>query len=130
LQAIVIHWYAVLAGFGVGLKPTVKHDVRQRQLGAVLGLGEKRTLQVVQAGLQRGVENLSATQRIILERGLAASPLLRFLFAMREELVALWARSNASCEQLVEQLESRLQQADTSRVIALQQFSKRLCGYG
>ena len=49
---------------------------------------------------------------------------------MRQELVALWGRSNASREQLVEQLESWLQQAETSRVIALQQFSKRLCGYG
>ena len=35
---------------------------------------------------------------------------------MRQELVALWGRSNASREQLVEQLESWLQQAETSRV--------------
>ena len=84
----------------------------------------------MQSGLQRGAENLPETQRVILEQALAASPLLRMLYAMRQELVALWGRSNASREQLVEQLESWLQQAETSRVIALQQFSKRLCGYG
>ena len=49
---------------------------------------------------------------------------------MRQELVALWGRSNASREQLAEQLESWLRHAETSGIIALQQFSKRLCGYG
>ncbi|MBK5967907.1 MULTISPECIES: DesA family fatty acid desaturase [Thiorhodovibrio] len=130
LQAVITHRYAVLARFVDSLKPTVKQEVRQRQVGATLGLGDKKTLQAVQSGLQRGAENLPETQRMIFEQALAASPPLRRLYAMRQELVALWGRSNASREQLVEQLESWLQQAETSRVIALQQFSKRLCGYG
>ena len=130
LQAILTHRYVVLARFVDSLKPTVKQEVRQRQVGAAIGLGNKKALQAVQSGLQRGAENLPETQRVILEQALAASPLLRMLYAMRQELVALWGRSNASREQLVEQLESWLQQAETSRVIALQQFSKRLCGYG
>ncbi|MBK5932288.1 acyl-CoA desaturase [Halochromatium salexigens] len=129
LQAIVIHRYAVLARFAGSLKSTVKQEVRKRQLGAAFGLGEKRTLRVVQSGLQRGAENLPASERLILERSLAASPLLSILYAMRQELVALWSRSNASREQLVEQLERWLQHAETSGVIALRQFSKRLCGY-
>ena len=129
LKAIVIHRYEVLARFADSLKPTVKQEVRQSQVGAALGLGETSTLQAVQNGLQRGAENLPETERIALERALAASPLLRMLYAMRQELVALWGRSSASREQLVEQLESWLQQAETSGVIALQQFSKRLCGY-
>ncbi len=111
LQAILTHRHAVLARFVDSLKPTVKQEVRQRQVGAALGLGDKKTLQAVQSGLQRGAENLPETQRMILEQALAASPLLRMLYAIRQELVALWGRSNASREQLVEQLESWLQQA-------------------
>jgi len=130
LQAIVTHRYAVLARFAGSLKPMIRQEVRQRQLGAALGLGETRTLQAVQSGLQRGAENLPETERVILERALAASPLLRIFFALREELVALWDCSSTSREQLVEQLERWLQHAETSGVSALQQFSKRLCGYG
>ncbi len=130
LQAIVTHRYAVLARFARSLTPTTRQEVRQRQVAATLGLREKRTLRAIQNGLQRGAENLPETERVILEQALAASPLLTTFYAMRQELVALWSRSNATREQLVEQLESWLQQAETSGVIALQQFSKRLCGYG
>jgi|GEM_PF-3238 len=100
LQAIVTHRYAVLARFVDSLKPTVKQEVRQRRLGTALGLDEKRTLRAVQRGLQRGAENLPETERLTLERALAASALLRILYAMRQELAALWGRSSASREQL------------------------------
>ncbi|MBK1649222.1 acyl-CoA desaturase [Rhabdochromatium marinum] len=129
LQAIMTHRYAVLASFVDSLKPTVRQEVRQRQVGAALGLGDKKTLRAVQNGLQRGAEHLPETERDILEQALAASPLLRRLFAMRQELVALWGRSNDSREQLVEKLENWLQQAEMSRVLALQQFSRQLCSY-
>ncbi|MBK1732298.1 acyl-CoA desaturase [Thiococcus pfennigii] len=130
LQAIVTHRYAVLARLARSLEPTARQEVRERHVGAALGLSEKRTLRAVQNGLQRGAENLPGTERVILEKALTASPLLRTLYAMRQELVALWGRSSASREQLVKQLESWLQQAETSGVIALQQFSRKLSGFG
>ncbi len=130
LQAIVTHRYAVLARFAGNLKPTVRQEVRQKQLGAALGLGDKRTLRAIENGLERGAESLPESERIVLERALAVSPLLRAFYSMRQELVALWGRSSAPREQLVKQLETWLQQAETSGITALQQFSKRLYGYG
>ncbi|WP_373509369.1 transposase, partial [Thiocapsa sp.] len=105
-------------------------EVRQRRLAATLGLREERTLRAVQNGLQRGAENLPETERVILEQALAASPLLGTFYAMRQELVALWGRSGAPREQLVKQLECWLEQAETSGVSALQQFSRKLYGFG
>lgn len=130
MRAIVTHRYAILARFARSLKPTARQEIRQRQLAAALGLREKRTLRAVQNGLQRGAENLPETERVILEQTLAASPRLSTVYAMRQELVAIWDRSSAPREQLVKQLESWLQQAETSGVIALQQFSRKLCGFG
>jgi stearoyl-CoA desaturase (delta-9 desaturase) len=129
-QAIVTHRYAVLASFARSLQPTARQEVRQRLVAATLGVREERTLRAVQNGLQRGAENLPETERAILEQALAASPLLCTFYAMRQALVALWGRSSASREQLVKQLQSWLQEADTSGVIALRQFSRKLYGFG
>ncbi|WPL18155.1 Fatty acid desaturase [Thiorhodovibrio winogradskyi] len=130
LQAIFTHRYAVLARFVNSLKPTIMQEIRQQRVGAALGMTDHRALQAVQNGLQRGAEHLTEQERAILEQALAASALLRMLFAMRQELVALWGRSSVPREQLIEQLDRWLQQAEASRVSALRQFSKSLCGYG
>lgn len=129
VQAIVTHRYAVLARFARSLKPTTRQEIRQRQLAATLGLREKRTLRAVLNGLQQGAENLPETERVILKQALAASPRLSTVYAMRQELVAVWDRSSAPREQVIKQLESWLQQAETSGVIALQQFSRKLCSF-
>jgi stearoyl-CoA desaturase (delta-9 desaturase) len=130
LQAILTHRYAVLARYVRSLKPITRQEVRQREVAATLGLRERRALRAVQNGLQRGAENLPTSERVILEQALAASPLLCTLYAMRQELVALWGRSGVSREQLIKQLDTWLRQAETSGVIALQQFSRQLNGFG
>jgi stearoyl-CoA desaturase (delta-9 desaturase) len=49
---------------------------------------------------------------------------------MRQELVAFGARSSASREQLVQQLEDWCKRAEESGIQALQQFSRQLRSYG
>jgi stearoyl-CoA desaturase (delta-9 desaturase) len=48
---------------------------------------------------------------------------------MRDELAALWARSSASREQLLKQLQDWCQKAEASGIAQLVAFSKRLRSY-
>jgi stearoyl-CoA desaturase (delta-9 desaturase) len=48
---------------------------------------------------------------------------------MREELIALWERSNASKEQLLRQLQDWCHRAETSGIAPLVDFSRRLRSY-
>ena len=129
LQAILTHRYQVLATFAHGLKQTALEEIRTLQARATLEMRESRALHVIQQGLQRDAENLPEPERIALERALHASPVLRRLYAMRQELAALWSRSTASKEQLVHQLEDWCQRAEESGILALQEFSRKLRGY-
>ena len=54
------------------------------------------------------------------------SPKLAKLVAMREELRQLWTRTNVSAEQLVVDLQVWCKQAESSGIVALEQFSLRL----
>lgn len=129
MQAIITHRYQVLAAFAYCLKQTALAEIHKLQVRATLGMRESRALQVVQQGLQRDAENLPEPERIALERALQASPVLRTLYAMRQELTALWSRSTASKEQLVKQLEGWCQRAEESGILALQEFSRKLRCY-
>jgi stearoyl-CoA desaturase (delta-9 desaturase) len=48
---------------------------------------------------------------------------------MRQELASLWARSTASKEQLLQQLQDWCRRAELSGIAPLQQFSRTLRGY-
>jgi stearoyl-CoA desaturase (delta-9 desaturase) len=54
---------------------------------------------------------------------------LRTVYAMRRELMALWARSTASTGQLVAQLQDWCRRAEASGVEPLVAFSQRLRSY-
>ncbi|MEY6433948.1 fatty acid desaturase [Thioalkalicoccus limnaeus] len=130
LQAVITHRYAVLARFAKSLKRTARNEIRQRRIAAMLGLRESKALRAIQHGLQRGAENLPAPERLVLERVLDASPVLRKLYAMRRDLTDLWRRSAISKDQLVEQLEEWRRHAEASGIEALHGFSQKLPGYG
>jgi stearoyl-CoA desaturase (Delta-9 desaturase) len=129
VQAVITHRYQVLATFARSLKQTVLAEIRPLQARATLGLRESRALQVIQQGLQRDPDTLPEPERVALKRALDASAVLHTLYAMRQELAALWGRSTASKEQLVKQLEGWCQRAEESGILALQEFSQKLRCY-
>ena len=59
-------------------------------------------------------------------RDSSESPQLAKLVAMREELRALWTRTNVSAEQLVADLQAWCRKAEESGIAALQDFSMQL----
>jgi stearoyl-CoA desaturase (Delta-9 desaturase) len=54
---------------------------------------------------------------------------LATVYHMRQELAVLWQRSSASKEQLLRHLEDWCARAESSGIVALQQFSRRLRCY-
>jgi stearoyl-CoA desaturase (delta-9 desaturase) len=73
--------------------------------------------------------NLKDEQRQQLEVVAKESPALATVLSMREELTALWARSNASREQLLAQLQDWIARAEQSGIRQLQEFSLSLRRY-
>jgi stearoyl-CoA desaturase (delta-9 desaturase) len=55
-----------------------------------------------------------------------ASPVLEQMLTMREELRALWTRTNVSAEQLVKDLQAWCQRAEASGIGELRALSMRL----
>jgi stearoyl-CoA desaturase (delta-9 desaturase) len=57
------------------------------------------------------------------------SQALSTIVTMREELAAIWARSNATSEQLLQQLQDWVTRAEQSGIDQLREFSLRLRRY-
>ena len=64
-----------------------------------------------------------------LDEILARTGALRKVYQMRRDLVAVWERSNASREQLVNQLQDWCARAEASGIRPLIEFSHRLRCY-
>ena len=72
---------------------------------------------------------LAAEQKQQLAVVVKTSPALSTALSMREELAGLWARSNASREQLLAQLQDWTARAEQSGIRQLEEFSQRLRRY-
>ncbi|WP_354673954.1 DesA family fatty acid desaturase [Cupriavidus alkaliphilus] len=129
LQAITTHRYHVLARFANTLQQTVLDEIRALRARALPGLNDAKAQEAFQRWLQREGEALPERDLAVLHQALHASDLLRTIYAMRQELTALWSRSSSSTEQLVGQLEDWCQRADRSGILALQEFSGKLRCY-
>jgi stearoyl-CoA desaturase (delta-9 desaturase) len=121
LQAILTHRYAVMSRFTRSLKQTVAQEVAQ--------LKQRGLATTARHWLQRDGASLPEKEFAALRAALVSSKVLQTVYSMREELSALVARSNASREQLVLQLEDWCKRAEESGIAALQDFSRQLRSY-
>jgi len=124
LQAVITHRYDVVARFGRTLMTTWREELK-----ALRSRGESINGFLFKRGLQRDSKDLLATERAELEEVLTKSKVLATIYSMRQELSSLWARSTASKEQLLHQLEDWCHRAERSGIVPLQQFSRTLRGY-
>lgn len=125
LQAVIANRYDVTTRYLKSVR-----SVYAEELGKLKAAhGERFDIKKLRAALLADAQNLSANARQQLADALAHSPQLAKLHAMREELAMLWARSNASREQLVAQLQDWCQRAEASGVRQLQELSLRMRSY-
>jgi len=121
LQAILTHRYAVMSRFTRSLKQTVAQEVAQ--------LKQRGLATTARHWLQHDGASLPEKEFAALRAALVSSKVLQTVYSMREELSALVARSNASREQLVLQLEDWCKRAEESGIAALRDFSRQLRSY-
>ncbi len=128
LQAIVVHRYEVQARFAKSLLRTARQEMRKlRESHPTPEFNNVRI--ATKRWLQKGKETLAEREHAALAQALDSSKILSTIDAMRQELAAFGARSSASREQLVQQLEDWCRRAEESGIQALQQFSRQLRCY-
>jgi len=124
VQAVITHRYEVLAKYAKSLRHTCAEEIRDLKARAV-----RVDVAAIKRMLHYDAKVLPANDRAKVNDALSKSKVLATVFTMREELAALWRRSNASKEQLVRHLEDWCARAEASGIIALQEFSRRLRCY-
>jgi stearoyl-CoA desaturase (delta-9 desaturase) len=126
LEAIIANRYEVMARYATELKLAVASELqRLKQQGAENTAGFKN-MRLAKAWLHRDDDKIPSGVKPGLQMALGDSPRLAQLVAMREELRALWTRTNVSAEQLVADLQAWCQKAEASGIAALQEFSQKL----
>ncbi len=126
LQAIVTHRYDVMTRYMRSLKQVCAEEARRLKAAHGPALDARALRRWVLAGDDG---HLKAEQKQQLAVVVKESPALVTALSMREELAAIWARSNASREQLLAQLQDWVVRAEQSGIRQLQEFSLRLRQY-
>ncbi|MCU0841496.1 MAG: fatty acid desaturase [Thiobacillaceae bacterium] len=127
LAAVITHRYDVLTRYARSMKSVYGGEIRKLRPGLPNLSGV--SLRQVRRWLNLDQQALREPEKAKLMAVLAGSPQLRTIYQMRQELAALWGRSNASREQLVRQLQDWCQKAEQSGIEALSQFSRKLRCY-
>ncbi|QDF98525.1 acyl-CoA desaturase [Azoarcus sp. DD4] len=126
LQAVITHRYDVMTRYMASLKQTCSEEIERLKATHGSVLDAKALKRWVLSGEER---HLAAGQKQQLELLLKDSKALATVVTMREELAAIWARSNATREQLLGQLHDWIVRAEQSGIQQLQEFSLRLRRY-
>jgi stearoyl-CoA desaturase (delta-9 desaturase) len=126
VQAVITHRYDVLAKYAKSLRSVYADELGKLKARAPQDV---ELLRPVRRWLHLDERSLPGPAREKLQAALAKSKTLETLYAMRQELVALWERSNASRAELVKQLQDWCQRAEASGIQPLRDFSIRLRSY-
>ena len=126
LEALIANRYEVMARYATELRRAVAGELDRIKAQAGADSASVRRLRLAKAWLHRDADRIPPTVKPSLAATLGESPQLAKLVAMREELRALWTRTNVSAEQLVVDLQAWCRKAEDSGIAALQDFSLNL----
>ncbi len=130
LQAVITHRYAVATTYARTLKETCAIELRalRARVGAA-ELANVPSVRRLKLWLSGSATVLRERERATLAKALEGSKALATIYAMRQELNALWERSTESSEQLLVRLQDWCHRAETSGIAPLAQFSLQLKRY-
>ena len=132
LQAVITHRYAVAMSYARTLKATCAAELahlRERAKRGEMERADVPSLARLKRWLSTEPSALPPAERARLTVTLAASRTLQRIYAMREELSALWSRSTESSEQLLARLQDWCHRAEMSGIESLARFSFTLKRY-
>ncbi|CAH2779628.1 MAG: Fatty acid desaturase (EC; Delta-9 fatty acid desaturase (EC [uncultured Paraburkholderia sp.] len=127
LQAVLANRYEVMARYGKALKRAYRQE-----LAHLKEVGAREKYQVMRGArswFHKEEAGLDEPQKRLLPQIFANSQKLKTYIDMRNELAAMWERSNASRDQLLVQLQDWCHRAEASGSKALQEFAMRLRHY-
>ncbi len=125
LHAVIANRYDVLARFAKSVKKTYAQELERLKHGSPIHAASLRSLK---PDLLRA-NALPAPEKERLVDALRHSKALETVISMRDELAALWERSNASKEQLLQEFKDWCHRAESSGIVPLAEFSQRLRSY-
>jgi stearoyl-CoA desaturase (delta-9 desaturase) len=126
LQSVIANRYDVMSKYAKSLKQAWHAEVEHLKEKAQL---ESSFLKSAKKLLQHEPAKLEGQQQQQLTELFSHSKALHTMHEMRNELSAIWDRSNASREQLLHQLQDWCARAEASGIQALREFSLRLRSY-
>ena len=130
LQAVITHRYHVATSYARSLKAACAAEIAHLKARAAAGhLRDLPTVSRMKRWLLADSASLSDVERSRLADALANSKAFATIYAMRQELAALWERSTESSEQLLARLQDWCHRAEASGIAPLAQFSLRLKRY-
>jgi stearoyl-CoA desaturase (delta-9 desaturase) len=125
LHAVIANRYDVFSRYAKSVKHTYTEELARLKLWSSR---DAEILRSLRRALLRG-QQLAGAEGAKLTEALKNSRALSTVVAMRDELAALWERSNASKEQLLRQLQDWCHRAEASGITSLIDFSHRLRSY-
>ncbi|MGX4640723.1 DesA family fatty acid desaturase [Massilia sp. SYSU DXS3249] len=126
LQSVITNRYDVMAKYAKSVKRAFHEELEHLKHKAEL---EKRFLKSSRKLLQREPAKLEVSQKAQLVQLFEHSKALETMHQMRVELGAIWERSHATRDQLLQQLQDWCTRAEASGIKSLQEFSMRLRSY-
>jgi len=126
LEALIANRYEVMATYAKALKGTVGAELAKLKAQGAKGSQRWAEMRLAKRWLHRDDDRIPGSVKPHMAQAVAQSPALAKLVAMREELRALWTRTNVSAPQLVADLQAWCRRAEDSGIAALQEFSLRL----
>jgi len=125
LHAVIANRYDVLSRYAKLAKRTYSNEIERLRHWSP---GDAEVLRSLKRALLRG-QAAAGVESAKVAEALKKSRSLEITLAMRQELAALWERSNASKEQLVRHLQDWCRRAEASGLAPLVDFSQRLRSY-
>jgi len=126
LEALIANRYEVMAKYAVGLRAACKAELAALQASGAKNSARLAELRLAKRWLHRDADKIPAAVKAQVDNACQQTPVLSKLVTMREELRALWTRTNVSAEQLVVDLQAWCHKAEQSGIATLQEFALRL----
>jgi stearoyl-CoA desaturase (Delta-9 desaturase) len=126
LQSVITHRYDVLSNYALSLKKTYRQEFERLRAFAP---HDAKLLRGLKHWLARDDHDVPEGVRPRLAELMNKSTALQTVRSMRQELGDIWARSTATREQLLRQLQEWCHRAESSGVVPLVEFARRLRCY-
>lgn len=121
LQAVIAYRHDLMARYARSIKHAYPQELARLPDGGRFA-GLKRWLAA-------DAQKIPSEWRSRVDELLAQSQVLATLYRMRDELAAVWNRTNASREQLIDELQDWCRRAEASGIKPLQELSFRMRSY-